>query len=73
MKPRTFKTPSAVQHFVAAHPQRQWHLTINHGDACRPERCRCRPTYVVQEATPELMAEMTERAAKSKAREASGA
>ena len=57
MKPRTFKTESAMLAFVTARPAGAYQLLVLHDDGCSPDRCSCKPDYEVRELTVDNVTE----------------
>lgn len=59
MKPRLFKTQSAMQAFMLSQTARGhvWSVLVMHDSICTPSVCRCRPWYEVRPATPETIIE----------------
>jgi len=60
---RTFKTMAAASRFVEEHPGTPWHMSVNHDPkgTCTPQRCVCRPTFVVTAWSPEFQATLDAR------------
>lgn len=56
---RTFPSHAAMTAWASTPEARGkvWHVMVLHGDRCTPSRCRCNPTYEVEVATEENLAE----------------
>jgi len=58
MTPLRFRKEAELQAAITGgtFAGRAVHVTVLHDDACTPSRCVCEPEFVVEEATPAVLA-----------------
>lgn len=57
MKPRLFKTRSAMLAFVLSRPASTYHVLVLHDQACSASRCVCAPWFEVSDLTVDAVLE----------------